>query len=247
MFQVTVILLLHGTWNMEPDIMMFESRFPKILKNAYYRYAAVSLAIVFLTACSSTENTLRTGFESGKYRTIVALGDSIVEGYGVSEGWPEMLARNLVASFPDVRVINAGRSGDTAGQGFSRLDDDVLSHNPDLVLVSFGLNDMKNGHTVELFRQDLGKVVDRISAHGATVVLLTTTRLQKGTSMVARFNPAPFNETIRAIAEGKGVWLIDVNKEAGGLNTSKYLLDAAHPNTEGYRKLARIIETGLIE
>ncbi len=226
--------------------MMSESSLTKILKNAYCRYAAVSLAVVFLTACSSTENTLRTGFESGKYRTIVALGDSIVEGYGVREGWPEMLARSLSASFPDVRVINAGRSGDTAGQGFSRLDDDVLSHNPDLVLVSFGLNDMKNGHTAEQFRQDLAKVVGRISAQGATVVLLTTTRLQKGAGMVARFNPAPFNDTIRALAAKTGAGLIDVNKEAGGLNTPKYLLDAAHPNTEGYRELARIIEKGLL-
>jgi len=226
---------------------MFNSRLSKITNNSHCGYLIVFLVAILLTACSSTENTLRTGFESGKYRTIVALGDSIVEGYGVSEGWPEMLARSLVASFPDVRVINAGRSGDTAGQGLSRLEADVLRHSPDLVLVSFGLNDMKNGLSVEQFKQDLGNVVDRISANGVTVVLLTTTRLQKGASMVARFNPGPFNDIIRAIAEGNGIWLIDVNKEAGSLNTSKYLFDAAHPNTEGYRKLARIIEKGLIE
>ncbi len=225
---------------------MLKSSLTITLKNTYCRYAAVSLAVIFLTACSSAENPLRADFESGKFRTIVALGDSIVEGYGVSEGWPEILGRSLAVSFPDVRVINAGRSGDTAGQGLSRLEDDVLTHDPDLVLVSFGLNDMKNGLPVEQFGEDLGKAVDRISANGATVVLLTTTRLQKGASMVARFNPGPFNDTIRAIAEENGVWLIDVNKEAGALNTSKYLLDAAHPNTEGYRKLARIIEKGLL-
>ena len=231
---------------MKLGLLMSESILSKTLKNAYCCYAAVLLAVVFLTACSSAENPLRADFESGKYRTIVALGDSIVEGYGVGEGWPEMLARSLSTSFPDVRVINAGRSGDTAGQGLSRLEDDVLAHGPDLVLVSFGLNDMKNGLTVEQFREDLGKVVDRISAHGATVVLLTTTRLQRGAGMVARFNPAPFNDTIRAIAGETGSWLIDVNKEAGGLNAPKYLLDAAHPNAEGYRELTRIIEKGLL-
>ena len=225
---------------------MLEPGLLKKTRNIFCFCALVTLAVLILVGRSSRENPIGTGFETGRYRTVVALGDSIVEGYGVGEGWPEMLARSLADSFPDVRVINAGRSGDTAGQGLSRLEDDVLTHDPDLVLVSFGLNDMKNGIPVEQFGEDLGKVVDRISAHGATVVLLTTTRLQKGASMVARFNPGPFNDTIRAIAEGNGIWLIDVNKEAGGLNTSKYLLDAAHPNTEGYRKLARIIEKGLL-
>ncbi len=225
---------------------MCEPRLFKKTENIFRLYTALVLALAFFIGCSSPENSIRTGFDSGKYRTIVALGDSIVKGYGVGEGWPEMLARSLADSFPNVRVFNAGRSGDTAGQGLSRLEDDVLTHDPDLVLVSFGLNDMKNGIPVEQFGEDLGKVVDRISAHGSTVVLLTTTRLQKGASMVARFNPGPFNDTIRAIAEGNGIWLIDVNKEAGGLNTSKYLLDAAHPNTEGYRELTRIIEKGLL-
>ena len=41
-----------------------------------------------------------------------------------------------------MKVINAGISGHTTTEGLARLDRDVLQHKPDLVTVSFGLNDM---------------------------------------------------------------------------------------------------------
>ncbi|MCJ7500928.1 GDSL-type esterase/lipase family protein, partial [bacterium] len=116
---------------------------------------------------------------------MVAFGDSIVEGYQQPEGWPEILGRNLAGRYPGVRVINAGVSGDTAGEGLRRIQKDVLAHRPDLVLIAFGLNDMKNGVSLSQFESDLSAIVQEISAAGAQPVLLTTTRLQQGASMLA--------------------------------------------------------------
>jgi len=176
----------------------------------------------------------------------VAFGDSIVEGYRQPEGWPEILGRDLAGRYSGVRVLNAGVSGNTAGDGLRRIRKDVLDHDPDLVLVAFGLNDMKNGVSVSQFQEDLAAIILEISAIGAQPVLLTTTRLQQGASMLARLNPAPFNDSIKTLAEDKGVPLIDVNDEFKGFNTSEFLMDAAHPNAEGYRALADIIRQGLI-
>ena len=196
--------------------------------------------------CSKTDGQLKAGFESGRYRTVVAFGDSIVEGYQQPEGWPEILGRNFAGRYPGVHVINVGVSGDTAGDGLRRIQKDVLAHRPDLVLITFGLNDMKNGVSLSQFESDLSAIVLEISAAGAQPVLLTTTRLQQGASMLARLNPAAFNKSIRTLAKERSIPLIDVNDEFKGLNTAKYLMDAAHPNMEGYRRLAEIIRKGLV-
>ncbi|MCJ7500195.1 SGNH/GDSL hydrolase family protein, partial [bacterium] len=63
---------------------------------------------------------------------------------------------------------------------------------------------------------------------------------------LARLNPASFNESIRTLAEDRNISIIDVNDEFKGLNTVQYLMDAAHPNGEGYRRLAEIIRKGLV-
>lgn len=177
---------------------------------------------------------------------MVAFGDSIVEGYRQPEGWPEILGRDLAGRYPGVRVINAGVSGDTAGDGLSRVQREVLAHGPDLVLIAFGLNDMKNGVSPSRFTEELRAIVLEISAAGAQPVLLTTTRLQRGASLLARLDPAPFNEAIRTVGGNRNIPLIDVNDGFKGLNTPEYLIDAAHPNMEGYRRLAELIRKGLI-
>lgn len=197
-------------------------------------------------ACNKKGGELLTGFQAGQYQTVVAFGDSIVEGYNQPEGWPEMLARDLNARFPDVQVINSGVSGNTAANGLARLERDVLEHNPDLVLIAFGLNDMKNGESAVTFASNLTAVVDGILSEGSRPVLMTTTRLQKGASILGRVNPAPFNDAIRQIAEDKDVYLIDVHEKFKGYNTPEYLMDVAHPNAEGYRVLADIILEGLV-
>ena len=69
---------------------------------------------------------------------------------------------------------------------------------------------------------------------------------KKGTGVLARMNPEPFNEAVARIALEKAVSLIDVYDGFKGYNTARYLMDVAHPNTEGYRVLADIIREGLI-
>jgi lysophospholipase L1-like esterase len=48
------------------------------------------------------------------------------------------------------------------------------------------------------------------------------------------------------VAQERGIPIIDVYDEFKGLNTPKYLMDAAHPNWEGYKALAAIIRKGRI-
>ena len=78
-------------------------------------------------------------------RTLVALGDSIVSGWGVgdAESYPSLIEAWLNEAGPGKawRVVNAGVPGDTTVMGCQRYARDVQPFAPDVVLLAFGLND----------------------------------------------------------------------------------------------------------
>jgi lysophospholipase L1-like esterase len=79
--------------------------------------------------------------------TIVCFGDSITGVYdhtGGRRAYPEMLEIALQKAYPkaQVKVVNAGVSGDTTRQALERIEVDVLQHKPQLVTIMFGMNDL---------------------------------------------------------------------------------------------------------
>ena len=81
---------------------------------------------------------------------IVAFGDSVTHG-AVGAGeidyetvyWNRLRQKiNEVRNYMPVNAINAGIGGITAQASLGRIERDVLSHNPDCVIVCFGLNDV---------------------------------------------------------------------------------------------------------
>ncbi len=81
---------------------------------------------------------------------LVAFGDSVTHGcvgpgeYDYESVYWNRLRRKLIAVNPSmpVNAIDAGINGITAKASLRRIGRDVLSHNPDLVIVCFGLNDV---------------------------------------------------------------------------------------------------------
>lgn len=78
--------------------------------------------------------------------TILALGDSLTAGLGLAEeeSFPSRLEAALKAAGHDVRIINAGVSGDTAQAGLSRLDW-ALTEDVQGLIVELGANDVLRG------------------------------------------------------------------------------------------------------
>ena len=73
--------------------------------------------------------------------SIICFGDSLTYGTGASQGmdYPSQLSRLIGRP-----VINAGIPGDTTATALARLDRDVLSLSPRIVLITLGGNDLKN-------------------------------------------------------------------------------------------------------
>jgi acyl-CoA thioesterase-1 len=103
---------------------------------------------------------------------IVALGDSLTAGYGLSasEAFPAKLEKALKARGLSVEIANAGVSGDTAAGGLARLDWAVPA-DTDAVIVELGANDMLRGKDIRPTRSALEDIVRRLTERKVPVLL----------------------------------------------------------------------------
>ena len=158
-------------------------------------------------------------------RTIVCFGDSLTYGTGAHDGseYPARLSDML-----GKEVVNAGVSGDTTARALSRLERDVLSQSPGLVLITLGGNDLKNGVSTAVAFENLRRIVETIQASGAVVII-------GGVSFP--FMDRGYGKGYRDLAEDTGALLIP-NILEGIMGTKHLMSDPIHPNDEGYRIMA---------
>jgi acyl-CoA thioesterase I len=135
---------------------------PEHLENVWTSYGrlrllvqALAIAAVLATASHADARTLR----------LVALGDSLTAGLGLrpGEAFPDRLEAALRAKGFDVKVINAGVSGDTAADGLARYDW-AVPQDADALIVELGANDMLRGQKPEATKATLGAILDKARA-----------------------------------------------------------------------------------
>lgn len=158
--------------------------------------------------------------------TIVCLGDSITYGVGAGgePGYPERLAERL-----GVPVVNAGVPGDTAEDALARLDD-ALAHDPWLVIVELGGNDLLRRLPTERTEAALTAIVERILAARAVPMLV-----ELDGSLVGDLEPV-----FERLAEAYRLPLVeDVLDDV--LSDRALKSDQIHPNAAGYERLAEAV------
>ncbi|MBL4807188.1 MAG: arylesterase [Rhodobacteraceae bacterium] len=103
---------------------------------------------------------------------IVAFGDSLTYGYGLptEDGFVPQLEIWLRDRGADVRIINAGVSGDTTGGGLARVDW-VLGDDVDAVILELGANDFLRGIPPAVARENLDAIMAIIIAKDLPVLI----------------------------------------------------------------------------
>jgi lysophospholipase L1-like esterase len=160
------------------------------------------------------------------YDTIICFGDSLTFGTGADSGmdYPSQLSKLI--SKP---VINAGVPGDTTASALTRLQRDVLSRSPDLVLITLGGNDLKNGVAKDIAFKNLKRVVESIQGQGARVII-------GGIRFPLR--DRGFARGYKDLADQTGAVLIpDIFKDIIG--NRRLMSDPIHPNGDGYKIMAQ--------
>jgi len=104
---------------------------------------------------------------------IAAFGDSLTQGYGLpdGDGLVAQLQTWLTAQGIDVRLLNAGVSGDTTAGGLARID---WTLTPDIkaVIVELGGNDILRGFDPAQSRKNLDGILAAIQARALPVLLI---------------------------------------------------------------------------
>jgi len=104
--------------------------------------------------------------------TVLALGDSLTAGYGLpaQASFPARLEQRLKAAGLEVRVVNAGVSGDTSAGGLARLDW-ALADRPSVAIVELGANDGLRGLDPGQTARNLDAIVAALQGRGVRVLL----------------------------------------------------------------------------
>ena len=180
-------------------------------------------------------------------RTIVALGDSLTAGFGLRppEAFPVVLHRRLNEDGYDTTVVNAGVSGDTTQKGLSRLEG-VEALKPDLVILELGANDMLNGFDPKLTEGNLEKIIVRLRATGARV-LLAGMRAAPGT--LGESEGRRFDRLFSALATEHSLPFFPFFLEGVSDHPELVLWGGLHPNRKGVRRIvdriAPLVESAL--
>ena len=207
-------------------------------------------------------------------KTYVFFGDSVTEGcfalYETSYGFDTyreptlvyhaLLKPMLEARGEAVNIVNAGISGDNSFRAQDRLDQDVLAHHPDTVVVCFGLNDAL--HPLERYDASLRAIFARLTPV-CRVIFITPNMLNTyihpdtlpsslkiAEQTMAIQNSGVFDrymDIARKAAADCGVELCDwyavwkANAAAGHDTTADLINCINHPTAEKHAELARML------
>ncbi len=157
--------------------------------------------------------------------TIICFGDSLTHGTGASKGmdYPSQLSKMITKP-----VLNSGVPGDTTGRALRRLERDVLAKSPDVVLITLGGNDLKNGVARDIAFENLKTIVESIQKTGARVII-------GGIKFPIR--DRGFGRAYQELSDETGAILIP-NIFEGIMGNRKLMSDPIHPNDEGYKLIA---------
>ncbi len=212
----------------------------------FVQYGLGIAVIQLIAACSPAEQAAPTDSEQVEVTAnvepeamaeadtlVLAFGDSLYAGYGLpqNEGFVPELQKSLQEAGKDVKVHNAGVSGDTTAAGLRRMDFvlDSLPKKPDLVILGLGGNDLLRGLKPLESRANLEAMVKKLKDREIPVML---------TGMVAPINlgreyGAEFNGIYPALAKQYGTELYPFFMDGLIDRPDLILEDGIHPNDKG--------------
>jgi acyl-CoA thioesterase-1 len=161
---------------------------------------------------------------------LVMLGDSVTAGYGLAarDAIPTRLETRLRAAGYDVRIVNAGVSGDTTAGGLARLDWSV-PRTADGVIVALGANDMLQGQPIATTRSNLAEILTRLKARGQKMALVGM-RANPG---LGRAYQTAFDGLFASLSKAHGAPLYPFLLDGVALDPRLTQSDGIHPNAAG--------------
>jgi lysophospholipase L1-like esterase len=194
-------------------------------------------------------------YRKESFHRLVILGESTVEGgpwlHAKEDRYADVLVRliNSVQEQP-IEYINKGIGNNSISprspgyaqsakpSAIERYRKDVIENLPDLFILAYGLNDMRAGMPLELFREDMATIIRDVKNACAPVMVLTTVYYMTGYRSWPPINKGSieltlkYNDCIRSLAQEFDCIVADVwSAELGADWLIGY--DGVHANKVG--------------
>ncbi|MEC4749103.1 GDSL-type esterase/lipase family protein [Methylomicrobium sp. Wu6] len=187
--------------------------------------------LLLLTACNKSSDTLS---KLPSDAVILAFGDSLTYGTGAS---PQHDYPSILAKLTTLQVVNAGLPGEISGDGAKRLPALLDQHQPHLLILIHGGNDMLKRIPPEQTAGNLKQMITLAKNRQIGVVMLGVPK-----PAILWMSSADFYQ---ATAEAMKV-PIDVETLPEVLGDTSLKSDMIHPNDQGYERIATQIH-GLLQ
>ena len=180
------------------------------------------LLLILLTACSDPQQQLAQLPDDA---IILAFGDSLTYGTGANKGesYPAILETSV-----NRKVINAGVPGELSMQGLKRLPKLLEKHQPDLLILCHGGNDIIRKQDLAEAETNIRQMIALAENKNIPVILLGVPK------------PGLFLSSAKLyanIAKNSNVIFMP-NLIPDILSDASMKSDPIHPNKTGYRKMA---------
>lgn len=164
---------------------------------------------------------------------IVAFGDSLTAGFGLTEkeSYPYLLQEKLKKDGYNYEVVNAGVSGDTSLGGTERIDWVLEQENVQILILELGANDLLRRMPVDKMKRNLAQIIEKAKAKNVKVLLCGMLAPPNFGAEYQRAYISAFPD----LADQYKVEFLPFLLENVALNRNLNQADGIHPNAEGER------------
>lgn len=166
---------------------------------------------------------------------IIALGDSLTAGFGLTEkeSYPYLLQEKLKADGHDFEVVNAGVSGDTSLGGLERADWVLEQDNAQILILELGANDLLRGVPPAKMKENLDKIIRKAKTKNLKILLCG---MLAPPTMGVEYQ-REFTTAFPDLASEHKVAYLPFLLEGIAMKRELNQADGIHPNAEGSRMM----------
>lgn len=179
---------------------------------------ALIVALSCITSISAQELVVKTG------EKIAFLGDSITQAGNRKNGYISLTMEALKNEGLQLTHVPAGKAGNKSNNMLARLEKDVISKDPNWMVLSCGVNDVwhytlvlgKNkfeGVSLEDYKKNITEIIEKAEAADIKVLILTSTMIGEDPEKETNKKLIPYNDFLREIAKEKNLLIADLNKD----------------------------------
>ena len=215
---------------------------------------SLGVSFLLLFACGESKpteieerNAKQTENQLPLFRILI-LGDSLTEGYGVSESeaYPSLLEKKLNKELSPktkvhYKIVIGGISGATTSGGVSRIEW-FLQSKPNYLIVALGGNDGLRGISVDEMKKNIDRILQAAKQNDIPVMLA-------GMKIPPNYGPEyslAFTQVFEDLAHVHEVPLIPFLLEGVGGNPKLNLPDRIHPNPLGHHAICQTVYKSLV-